>query len=91
MDKYHLHLTLASYCMLTVTQSVSCVSLFLKYIYIFRRIGRVPCRFIYSFHTDTDQTAQIGCPCNFVGIVTIYTYALIHVNINAVKMMCCAV
>ena len=32
MDKYHLHEKLASYCMLTKTQSVCCVSLFLKYI-----------------------------------------------------------
>ena len=31
MDKYHLHLKLASYCMLTMTRSVCCVSLFLKY------------------------------------------------------------
>ena len=34
MDKYHLHKKLASYCMLTMTRSVCCVSLFLKYIYI---------------------------------------------------------
>ena len=33
MDKYHLHYKLASYCMLTVTRSVCCVSLFLKYIF----------------------------------------------------------
>ena len=31
MDKYHLHEKLASYCMLTMTRSVCCVSLFLKY------------------------------------------------------------
>ena len=32
MDKYHLNEKLASYCMLTMTRSVCCVSLFLKYI-----------------------------------------------------------
>ena len=30
---YHLHLKLASYCMLTMTPSDCCVSLFLKYTY----------------------------------------------------------
>ena len=34
MDKYHLHYKLASYCMLTVTRSVCCVSLFLKFTYV---------------------------------------------------------
>ena len=32
IDKYHLHKKLASYCLLTTTRSVCCVSLFLKYI-----------------------------------------------------------
>ena len=31
MDKYHLQLKLASYCIRTMTQSVCCVSLFRKY------------------------------------------------------------
>ena len=40
MDKYHLHLKIASYCMFTMTRSVCCVSLFLKYILVMKMTER---------------------------------------------------